>query len=436
MTYIASFLLVLGALVVFLAALGVLRLPDTFLRMHAATKAGVMGAGIFLLGAGAAMPSGENWLRVIATIVFMLITVPVAAHILGRAAYVAGTPLWRGTRVDQLEGILARGRFDHAPERAVRPSATPVPASGSAAAAPAAHRPGRSDAPPWETATARAAPADRATPQPGVQPIRRIMVGLAGGPGLPATIRYAVGLASARGASVTGLSLIDLPAIQNVGAVPSGALAYARRLVEARSERCREAASTAMSALEAAAAAARIPYTVRHEEGDARQLFEAAARSHDLVVAPFGQWFDHGIADAKAPRESIRRAVLATGDRPDPQAVLFIHDGSTGADETLRWLVQLGLWRELPTRLVGLGRDGDTIRRALTDAETYLRAHDRDAAGIAVVGEVQDIDVRQVLVEGSAVTVIGRSDRGTSASPAVTGLSSALEDRTAFLIQG
>jgi multicomponent Na+:H+ antiporter subunit G len=47
---ITAVLLVLGSLFSFVAALGMLRLPDTVIRMHAATKPGTFGAGLILIG--------------------------------------------------------------------------------------------------------------------------------------------------------------------------------------------------------------------------------------------------------------------------------------------------------------------------------------------------------------------------------------------------
>jgi multicomponent Na+:H+ antiporter subunit G len=45
--------------------------------------------------------------RAVATIIFLLLTVPVAAHMMGRAAYFNGVPLWEGTLYNEL-----RGRYD------------------------------------------------------------------------------------------------------------------------------------------------------------------------------------------------------------------------------------------------------------------------------------------------------------------------------------
>lgn len=90
-----------------IAGLGVVRLSDPFQRMHAATKAGTLGAGLVILGTIVAQGATDATIIGTLTIVFLLLTVPVAGHLLGRAAYVSGAKLsLRGGNA--LDGILER----------------------------------------------------------------------------------------------------------------------------------------------------------------------------------------------------------------------------------------------------------------------------------------------------------------------------------------
>ncbi|MDX9787215.1 MAG: monovalent cation/H(+) antiporter subunit G [Desulfobacterales bacterium] len=99
---IAAVMILTGALFSLVAAVGVLRLPDILLRMHAGTKAGTMGAGLILLGvAFYDMETGVT-LRALAAICFLLLTAPVSAHLIGRAAYRSGIRIWDRTRIDEL----------------------------------------------------------------------------------------------------------------------------------------------------------------------------------------------------------------------------------------------------------------------------------------------------------------------------------------------
>ena len=109
--------LVAGAAICLLASIGLLRLPDFFMRMHAATKAGVVGSGLVLIGVALAYPSMGMAIKVAIAVAFLLLTTPVAGHLLARAGYVAGVPLGRGTVQNQLDGELPRGDFDRHPSK-------------------------------------------------------------------------------------------------------------------------------------------------------------------------------------------------------------------------------------------------------------------------------------------------------------------------------
>lgn len=82
--------LVAGAGFVFVAAVGVLRMPDFYTRTHAATKAGSLGSGVVVLSVALAMGEISLGVRAVATVVFIVLTAPVAAHALGRAVYRKG----------------------------------------------------------------------------------------------------------------------------------------------------------------------------------------------------------------------------------------------------------------------------------------------------------------------------------------------------------
>jgi multicomponent Na+:H+ antiporter subunit G len=105
----AALLLIFGSLFSLVAALGMLRLPDTVMRMHAATKAGTLGAGLILIAEAFFYAELSITLRVVAAITFLLLTAPVAAHLIGRAAYYSGIKLWPKTWIDQLKDRYTPG---------------------------------------------------------------------------------------------------------------------------------------------------------------------------------------------------------------------------------------------------------------------------------------------------------------------------------------
>ena len=100
-----------GAFFMFVAAVGVLRLPDLMLRMHAATKAGALGSGLILVAVAVQFGDVGMVTRSLAGVAFIILTAPVAAHIIGRASYASGVQLWKETRRDE----LAEYYRDHSP---------------------------------------------------------------------------------------------------------------------------------------------------------------------------------------------------------------------------------------------------------------------------------------------------------------------------------
>ncbi|SCE74767.1 multisubunit sodium/proton antiporter, MrpG subunit [Micromonospora coriariae] len=82
--------LVAGALLGLAAGIGVLRFPDALSRMHAATKPQVLGVLLLLLGIMLRLRSRTDFGMILLVAVFQLATAPVAAQMIGRAAYRAG----------------------------------------------------------------------------------------------------------------------------------------------------------------------------------------------------------------------------------------------------------------------------------------------------------------------------------------------------------
>lgn len=82
---IAAFFLI-GGFFALIAAIGILRLPDVLTRMHASTKAGTLGSSLILIGGAIFYGETEVTVRVLAIILFLMLTAPIGAHMLGRAA--------------------------------------------------------------------------------------------------------------------------------------------------------------------------------------------------------------------------------------------------------------------------------------------------------------------------------------------------------------
>lgn len=93
----------IGALSILFASIGILRMPDFYLRLSVTVKAATLGVGLLLACAAFFFPDVSVTTRAMAIVFFLILTSPVAAHMIGRTAYHTGTPTWKGTLLDELD---------------------------------------------------------------------------------------------------------------------------------------------------------------------------------------------------------------------------------------------------------------------------------------------------------------------------------------------
>lgn len=86
MTYLAGILVLIGGVFALIAALGVLRLPDVLTRMHASTKAGTLASSLILIAVAIQFGDVSAIAKATAAVLFLMLTAPLAAHMLGRSA--------------------------------------------------------------------------------------------------------------------------------------------------------------------------------------------------------------------------------------------------------------------------------------------------------------------------------------------------------------
>ena len=82
---LAGILVLAGSGFTLIAAIGILRYPDLLMRMHASTKAGTLGSILVLAAMALVVAEGTVTAKTIATVLFLLLTAPIAAHMIGRA---------------------------------------------------------------------------------------------------------------------------------------------------------------------------------------------------------------------------------------------------------------------------------------------------------------------------------------------------------------
>ncbi|MFU8895199.1 MAG: monovalent cation/H(+) antiporter subunit G [Gammaproteobacteria bacterium] len=94
---VATLLLGVGGALFFLTGtLGLLRLPDFYSRVHAATKCDTVGAGAILVALAIYVAPQADALKIIVLLVLVLLSSPTSGHALARAAYNTGLQPWRG----------------------------------------------------------------------------------------------------------------------------------------------------------------------------------------------------------------------------------------------------------------------------------------------------------------------------------------------------
>jgi multicomponent Na+:H+ antiporter subunit G len=111
-------LMVVGGVLMLLAALGVVRMPDVYSRMQSATKASTLGVGCTMLAVAVDFGDLAITTRVVLIVAFVFLTAPISAQMIGRAAYYVGVPLWKGTTLDELQNHNGRktGASGESPE--------------------------------------------------------------------------------------------------------------------------------------------------------------------------------------------------------------------------------------------------------------------------------------------------------------------------------
>jgi multicomponent Na+:H+ antiporter subunit G len=96
----------IGSLAILIASIGVLRMPDFYLRLSVTVKASTLGVGLLLICAAIAFPDVSVTTKAIAIIFFLVLTAPIAAHMIGRVAYRTGVLRWKDTYIDKDDNEL------------------------------------------------------------------------------------------------------------------------------------------------------------------------------------------------------------------------------------------------------------------------------------------------------------------------------------------
>lgn len=98
---ITALLLLFGGFMMFVSALGILRFPDLFTRMHAAAKTGTVGIIALVVAVAVHFQRFDVTVLALLIVAFFFLTAPIATQLIGRAAYQSGVALWKRTVCDE-----------------------------------------------------------------------------------------------------------------------------------------------------------------------------------------------------------------------------------------------------------------------------------------------------------------------------------------------
>lgn len=101
---VSGALLLAGGVLYVLAGVGMLRFPDVYARMHAATKPATLGLLFVLGGAALQVDSAADYLKLALAGALQVLTAPVGSHLMGRAAYLAEVPMVDPV-IDEFAGV-------------------------------------------------------------------------------------------------------------------------------------------------------------------------------------------------------------------------------------------------------------------------------------------------------------------------------------------
>lgn len=98
----------IGVLFILIASVGIVRMPDFYLRLSVTVKASTLGIGFVLLSTVLYFGDLAVATKALAIVFFLFLTSPISAQLLGRISYFSGIPLWKKSVLDDLKGQYER----------------------------------------------------------------------------------------------------------------------------------------------------------------------------------------------------------------------------------------------------------------------------------------------------------------------------------------
>lgn len=211
--------------------------------------------------------------------------------------------------------------------------------------------------------------------------MKRILVGLGSLEYARSATAKAIELAKDHDAELTGVTLLDVDRLDDLGPIPMGAGDAARELKESRIESAKEIIRNVQKEFVATCDKAGVTYRLQSETGDPLTSLVSLTRYHDLVICGLQSFFEHGVVDepvdelAKLVQEGIR-PLLAVAEKDRPiNKVLVTYSGSMESAKTIKQFAHLRLWPKAKMKIVTFHDDREIGAERLSEVAQYCRAH-------------------------------------------------------------
>ena len=249
--------------------------------------------------------------------------------------------------------------------------------------------------------------------------LKRILVGIAGTPALPAKISASVDLAQRHGAEISAVSVVDVDRLSAVGPVPIGAAKYAQNLREQRIARSHKLDELALEKLETACAEAGVPMRALRAEGDPLEVLTSNWRYQDLCILGVRGWFDYGVlpdaqnALLKLIAKGVRPIFAVTEGMKPVRAAVIAYNGSPESAKAMKQFAQMSLWPGIEVEIVCVGppKSEEPAETILQEAVDYCRLHGLKPSVTRMDGEVGDALLEVATRRDAGVIVLGSSFR-------------------------
>lgn len=247
--------------------------------------------------------------------------------------------------------------------------------------------------------------------------IKRILVALSGTPFTPAAVRYAIDLARADDAVITGVTLVDDGHLDCAEPIGGGSAAAAAAIGE-RTAITRQRVEEAISSFRTQCETEQIDYRIERETGDPMDHLTKLSRCADLTIFGLRGMFEYGVV--RNPDDMVTR-LISHGVRPvfavprehrPIQRVMVAYDGSIAAAKAMKMFVQLRLWPNANISVVCSDHHGTPAPELIEEASAYCRAHGFETETDILHGKPGNALLNHVASWDADLMVMGSTHRG------------------------